>query len=292
MLKKILDFYESSTHIRLRKVCEEYGASVFPKVRLADILPIENSGIPQDEYRFALQAHFDFIISDNKLMPLFAVEFDGNSHKSHTQQRRDAIKNKLCARFQLPLLRINSRHLVQKYRNMDILSWLVAVWFLQMDFDRQQQAGNIPFDESFDPFMIIAMAGARDKFPFWVSGPLRIKIQNLCQAGKCKDFAPSEVIGVDSNGNYHALGWLRISDDTAVLAETGMRSQQFPIILSDILGELLVYELYDQVTDYLAGKLRGQPLSEIRHKLEVFKSSYKLTRQSACSDVSGASQIA
>lgn len=287
MLKKILNLYECSTHIRLRKVCEENGTSIYTKVRLADIFPIEHSGISHEEYRFALQSHFDFIVADAQHTPLFAVEFDGNTHRSNEQKRRDTIKNNLCDRFQLPLLRINSRYLVQKYRNMDILSWLVEVWFLQVAFDSEQQAGNIPSDEPFDPFMIMSMSGKGDRFPFWLSAPLLIKIQNLFRLGSCKDFAPSEIIGVDSKGNYYAIGWLRIDDDAVVFAQTGMRSQQFPIILSDILGELIIYELYDQVTDVLEGRLSARPLNEIKSKVEEFRNSYKLMRQSICGDIFG-----
>ena len=74
-LKKILNLHEEATHARLRKACQDWNARVYEKVRLADIFPIERSGIPDEQYRFALQAHFDFVIADSNHTPLFSVKF-------------------------------------------------------------------------------------------------------------------------------------------------------------------------------------------------------------------------
>src|SRR5262245_23516917 len=101
-LKKILNLHEEVSHKRLRKACEKYGASVYPKMRVADVLPIENSGISSDLYRFALQAHFDFLVTDNDHSPLFAVEFDGPRHRTGEQINRDERKKKLCEQFHSP----------------------------------------------------------------------------------------------------------------------------------------------------------------------------------------------
>ncbi len=50
-LKKILNLHEEATHLRLKDVCEKHGANIYSKVRLADVLPIEGSGISDAEYR-------------------------------------------------------------------------------------------------------------------------------------------------------------------------------------------------------------------------------------------------
>ena len=75
-LKRLLNKPEEATNAILKQVCEEWGAHVFIKVRLADVFPLDGSGIAQADYRFALQSHFDFIVTDTDLKPLFAVEFD------------------------------------------------------------------------------------------------------------------------------------------------------------------------------------------------------------------------
>lgn len=63
MLKPLLNLPESETDSRLREVCDDFDARVFAKVRVADVLQIERSGIDDVLYRYALQAHFDFIIT-------------------------------------------------------------------------------------------------------------------------------------------------------------------------------------------------------------------------------------
>ena len=111
-LKKIFNTPEKETHEKLNEICNKYGAAVYPKIRLADILPIENSGISDKEYRFALQSHFDFVIANQDDEPLFVIEFDSSFHESDEQKIRDSKKNKLCEHFNLPILRVNGNHLL------------------------------------------------------------------------------------------------------------------------------------------------------------------------------------
>ncbi len=78
------------------------GVRVLCKVRVADA--IETFGA---EFRTISQKHFDFLICDDEsLMPLLAVELDDKSHLTVTQQRSDAVKNDVCARAGLAMLRV------------------------------------------------------------------------------------------------------------------------------------------------------------------------------------------
>jgi hypothetical protein len=121
MFKRLLNAPENMTNKRLREACSRNGAEVFAKVRLADVLRIENSGISDELYRFALQSHFDFVIADGDHLPLFAIEFDGARHNLGIQVSRDSKKETLCERFRLPVLRINAEYLNRKYRGLDLL---------------------------------------------------------------------------------------------------------------------------------------------------------------------------
>src|SRR6476661_9207133 len=80
-LKKLMNSYEAVTDTLLNKVATEYRARVFAKIRIADVVPITSSGLPNDQYRYALMAHFDFVVTDKTTEPLFAVEFDGPLHE-------------------------------------------------------------------------------------------------------------------------------------------------------------------------------------------------------------------
>jgi hypothetical protein len=274
--KKILNLHEEITHRNLRAVCEKNGALVFAKIRVADILPIEGSGISDQLFRFALQAHFDFVVADREHTPLFAVEFDGPGHDSSDQQHRDSQKNLLCEYFCFPLLRINARYLPQKYRNFDLLTWFVEVWFFHDAFSKAQEDGAVPADEICDPFMVLTLPGRKERFPLWLSAELRARIQRLRRAGKCRDFVPSEWIGVDENGNHQGVMWLRVTEDAGVIARSGIHAQRFPVIEAEVLSELLVFQLYEELDSVLRGESEPLPISEIDAIITNYEARYQL----------------
>src|SRR5712692_10426830 len=107
-LRPLVNLHEEVVLRKLQDVGSEYGYNIYPKIRLADVLPIDTKPVPRELYSFALKAHFDFTACDLNNSPIFAVEFDGWFHNSEVQQLRDAKKDKLCALFEFPLLRINS----------------------------------------------------------------------------------------------------------------------------------------------------------------------------------------
>lgn len=155
MLKQILNLPESVTDQRLREICGDFDAAVYPKVRVADVLPIENSGIDNEQYRYALQAHFDFVVADSNAHPLFVVEFDGSSHLEPDAKRRDSLKNALCERFNVPLLRINRRYLSNRFSDWDLLRWFATVFFVKRSWDEDVESGHIPPENSvFDPAFV------------------------------------------------------------------------------------------------------------------------------------------
>ncbi len=276
-MKKLLNFHEEATHQRLQEVCEQNGSRVFAKVRLADVLPIEESGITAEDYRFALQSHFDFVVTDSSNSTLFAVEFDGPSHETEEQVRRDSVKNRLCERFRLPLLRVNANYLFKKYHRMDVLTWLIESWFMEQDFNAQQEAGNIPYDEAFDPFMVIADPTKEGPFPYWLAREQQIKIHNLFDAGHIKNPIPSHMIARDEKGNYHAIAWIYVTDHRGVYVESGMRSQLFtPVLILGILEEILIIELYERLVRVLKGEQEPLLSWEIKLRLQQFKQSYPL----------------
>src|SRR4051812_45517758 len=106
----LVNLGEVETDAALRDAVDELGARVFAKPRLADVLNIDRSGISDEEYTYALKAHLDFVIaSETDGTPHFAIEFDGPYHAtSAVARRRDAMKDAICDRLGLPLLRIDA----------------------------------------------------------------------------------------------------------------------------------------------------------------------------------------
>ena len=67
--KRVVSLPERKAENVLGPVAARYGARVWPKVRVADALTIDGSGIDCDLYSYALSAHFDLLIVDGNAMP-------------------------------------------------------------------------------------------------------------------------------------------------------------------------------------------------------------------------------
>ncbi len=279
-----MNLHEEITHSRLRSVCEDYGASIAIKIRIADIMPIERSGISNEEYAFALRSHLDFLVFDSNREPLFAVEFDGPSHQDPSQKRRDAIKNDLCEKFSLPLLRINSKSLQKKFRHMDILSWFIEIWFLAEGFYRAQKQGEIPYEEPFDPFHL-SVSDRKMAFPFDLAYDVDSRIRTMYKTGIIRDERRSYFVGTDEEGTYYGISYLKINDDLGVSAESVLRNQNFPsqaeysgdlqLMLPDLLSAIMANELFEKLLVVQKDEAPPEPWPQMREKVESFRSTYR-----------------
>ncbi len=242
-------------------------------MRGADVLPIERSGISDLHYEFALKAHFDFIVSKDNV-PLFAVEFDGESHLAAAQIEKDRIKDQLCKRFGLPIVRINARFVVKAYRQMDLLSWFVHVWFLQKGFDEAQSSGAIPPDE---PFCAWSFCFGDKPFPLFLSAVVREKIRRLATAKRLADSIPSHYIGRDENHNLRGLTWLMVDNDRWLCAKSGMRSQQFPIDQTEVYDDIIVFAIWEKIERYLKTGMGCLDSGQMTKIIDSYRTKYDLS---------------
>lgn len=287
MLKKLLNDYEAVTSAKLEHICEAVGAKVFAKVRLADVLPIDNSGITDREFRFAMKSHFDFVVSGADHRPLFAVEYDGPYHLDIAQQERDALKDSLCARFDCPLLRVDSQYLQTKYRGFDLLSWFVEVWFWGRALVGAQSEGLFPWNEPFDACAIISSSGREGLFPFHISRSSLANIREAHSEGRLYDWSPATIVGVDARGYYNAFSWILVTPTTAVHARARMRSQQFDVHPSDVLEDLAICDLWIRCDEVLAGKRQADEVHNVEAIIEEFHKSNAVLMQSSLGTVRG-----
>ena len=177
---KILNYAEEITHDKLKSICTDFDAKVFAKVRVADTLGIDDSGLNDKQYTYALKSHFDFVVTNQNYLPLFSVEFDGLLHRRDAKQiERDQLKNSICAHFEYPLLRINSLYINREYRGIDLLTYFVEVWFLREEFFNAQERGIIPYDEIFEPAFILSFPERKDMYPYWLTLDIQLKIKEL-----------------------------------------------------------------------------------------------------------------
>lgn len=284
MVKKLLNSYENLTHQRLLAACQRWRSVVFPKVRIADVLPISNSGIDSTDFSFALKSHFDFVVADEQHMPQFAAEFDGPSHNEEVRVSRDETKNRLCARFAFPLLRINAKFLPSTHRGMDLLSWLVEDWFLSQAFYEAQKQGHISPYEAYDPFLVLADSTDEliepDKiklFPLWPSKDVFAELRAFHRKGILKSPNPSLFVGLDDSGNHRAISWIGINSAQEIIANTAMRSQLFPSVsFSDLAGEIVAFELLQEVKRFMAGEHVPTYLDSIQSTVDEYMENYRL----------------
>jgi hypothetical protein len=284
---RILNGYEELTYDALQRACSGDGAHVFPKVRVADVFPLENQTISPKHLSYALKAHFDFVVTDKDYRPLFCVEFDGPLHEtSAKQQERDRLKNEICDHFEHSLLRINSRYLTPSYRGMDLLTYFVDAWFLERAFSDAQANGFVPYDEPFDVTYIYSTGTeGRRKWPYWLSLDIQVSMEKLHKEGRIGQMVPSSYVGSDDDGSYRCLSWLVLDAGSVLAVKTGMRAQRFPAVMeSDVLSMLAMFDLNELLQKTLAGDR-----SAVRDRktffsttLKEFEKSYTMWSTTSC----------
>lgn len=283
-MDRFLNSYEEVTYDKLRAVTEPVGAHVFSKVRLADVIPVNNSGISNEEFSFSLKSHVDFLVTDSEQDVQFCVEFDGPTHRQPEQIRRDELKNQLLTKFRVPFIRINSRYLEERYRGLDLLTYFVDVWFLARAFDEAQERGQIPPEESFDPTFILSDGQPNGKkWPYWISIELQADIQRMFKEHLVAQPAPSHWIGLDERGNYRCLAWLFVTHETCVFIETGMRGHRFPAVYSsDLLSQLAVYDLHEALEKALDGSAAPASRDVLESRLADYERRFEMRSSAGC----------
>jgi hypothetical protein len=266
-LKRLLNHSEEVTDRRLRDACDPHDVRVFAKVRLADILPIDGSGIPTREYAFALKAHVDFLVVAADLAPLFAVEFDGPQHRDATQVARDETKNDLCRHFGLPLLRVDDRFLDRRYMNMDLLGWLVGVVLTRRRDRELVQAGELSPEDAAaaDPIFCA---------PFVISYEARQRLSALSETGMCDRYPPF-FIGVDEQDNAYAIAGLHFASGQWLYITAEMPYQRFFLLAENLLEEIIYIKLADAAEAVIAGKRQLAPPAEFAHRVGTYLEKYQ-----------------
>jgi hypothetical protein len=245
------------------------------KCVLADVVPIEGSGLNHALFGFALKSHLDFLVCDESHDPIFAVEFDGPSHQETKQRNRDARKNAICNRFGLPILRINTNHLLKKYNKASLLKWIISAWELQKAFNEAQKKGQVPEDEDFDPIFLRHPGKTLEEVhPHWIALKPRHDIEKLHKQGRLPVARSCQFTFTDDDGNYRGIEWIDVDGGKVIAVESAMREQQFPIYLGDLFREIMSVLLYDKLVDFLkAGEGSVEP-AEIAALVEKFNKRY------------------
>lgn len=137
MLKRLSNRGEVYVHDLLAPAAARHDAEIYRKVRIAGVIDID--GLNARELgRFTLMGHFDFVVTDRNHDPQFAIEFDGGGH----DDKNDHLKDEICRRSDLALLRLTPRSSRIEIREAYFVAYLIDVWFYSQDFVRMQAAGE------------------------------------------------------------------------------------------------------------------------------------------------------
>ena len=81
---------------------------ICPKVRLEDFIEVTNKQELFKYRGYIKSRHIDFLICDNNLHILYALELDDKTHNSEKAKNTDDFKNKLFEKINIKLYRIKT----------------------------------------------------------------------------------------------------------------------------------------------------------------------------------------
>lgn len=140
----------------LADYAHEHGYRINLKMRLRDVIDVDDLPLSAKERNFAFTSHLDFVAVDAKThLPVIAIEYDGPHHLSDQRQiERDRIKDKLCEASELPLLRIDNLF-TRKEGRWRVLAYML--WAHEMGKAYYKAVGDRPIseDDGFDAGTIL-----------------------------------------------------------------------------------------------------------------------------------------
>ena len=104
--RHLLTKREYRFYLLLREVADEYHCIICPKVGVKDLLSVTDKKQYMKYFHKIAQKHVDFVISDQDLYVLFAIELDDSTHETRDARKRDHLKDKAFAAAGIPLKRI------------------------------------------------------------------------------------------------------------------------------------------------------------------------------------------
>jgi hypothetical protein len=265
MLKAIFTRGEQAVWSTASELAKNLGVIVCPKIRIADVAEIQNSGISADLYSYALRAHFDvLLVRDNRAA--LAIEFDGPGHEPDN----DARKNALCDRFRIPLVRVHRRHIAARNFDDDAVSFLIQQLFCVEFFI--SRFGNDPY-EPYDPLYFASIPGTDRPFPFAYSQRWRNRLfSRLKQHADrfpphVQEYYAHGLVNLGSfegtwqqGGNFRSISGLRLGDNHGVWGSAALdfevhgldeRKLQLFMELSTFVEGLAAAEMFEKAVVFL-----------------------------------------
>ncbi|MDI1477418.1 DUF2726 domain-containing protein [Polyangium sp. y55x31] len=287
-LKKLVHHTEEAVSFGLSTVCKRLGAGVLMRVKAQDVFRTEGSGLSDELLQFVARATFDYVAVDTERMPLFVVQFDGTSHPTDVASVKQQQENEICRKLLLPLVRVHAFHLSKKHHSIELMTLMLESWFASKGMpsggekSRSFRSGEIDLFGTAGPGSTAALsAGSASSAAEFdpttgALGDVRRNIRRIYESGKCKSPVASSVIGVDAAGNFHAVGFVRVTDEAVASSKIAVRNQLFPATTNTLVDEMLLYELYQELLECIRGRGRLVSRAELGATIAAFRMRYKV----------------
>lgn len=286
-LKKLLHHHEEAGSFGLSATCKRLGVAVLMRVKVQDVFRTEGTGISDELALFATKASFDFVVVDTERVPLFVVQFDGTSHPTDIASLKQQQENEICRKLLLPLVRVHAFHLSKKHHSLEVVGLLLESWFASKGMpDRSERSRSFRTAEldifgtqgpgSLPPVSVPPVSSGEIEPTSAMSGDVRKQIRRIYESGKCKSPVCSTVVGVDAAGTFHAVGFIRITDENVASAKIAFRNQLFPATTQMLVEEILIHELYQELLDVIRGRGRMVSRAELGAAIAAFRMRYKI----------------
>lgn len=259
---------------QIRAAIQRHGAELHEKVRVADIINI--SALDQRNLgKYALQAHFDFVLIDENHKAVVAIEFDGPGHNPVNDIKKDTI----CIQAGLPLIRLYAFEKIRGINEITIARYLVELVFHARAFLKMKEEGVIPWDE---PFMLCSFLKDDAKNIFdsefdFVSGALAKITRVLKKSGLTSDPLPhlsvSRIALRAPDG--HILAFVSINSSRGAII--GRSSLRLKLSSLGFLEELATIEA--EIVEFANGMATSALLENIRFIVGGFGHVVTLTEE-------------
>lgn len=301
-LKKLLNHTDEVATFGLSAATKRAGAAILVKVKAQDTLRLDTAGLSPEVVQFGSRALFDFVGIDHERTPLFVMQFESTSHMTDLPTAKEQHENELCRKLSLSLVRLHALHLSKKHLSSDVAAMLLETFLVAKGIipassaaDKPRATRNVDPDASATgPLSMLtsgplstSATGPMSSIPSSVAtserGPMsgvltdvRKNIRRVYESGKCRSPIPSALIGVDLIGTHHAVGFLRVTDDTVACSRIALRAQGFPASVTELVEEILLHELYHELLDVIRGRGRSVTRAELGATISTFRMRYKI----------------
>lgn len=274
-LKPIQNAVERAVGAELQACAAAEGLKVWASIRLGDVLDLDRSGLTRTEFDFATRSHLDFVVGDAATsIPAFAVEVDSSFHDGLKQRRLDAMKDGICHRFGLDLLRVDQGCL-GTVGSESVIALLLRQWSFNRAFDQAQERGQVPWNEDFIPSCVYDVDDDGRLTPaFAPDMRVRARLFHLAGQGQLADGLVESMFRDDVDGWAEAHAWVRAAEDRYLLSHARCRSFRSPVGMppSELAETIAVCRLEDDVRRWFAGEpvaVGGGEIEALRRRTNV-----------------------